>query len=539
MEVAIETLRAHILAGMSLKKALTIVSKKTSFKRHQLRYQYQLSGNHPTKPHGNCKLTSDEDQILKLLGVAFSCANQAWDRSLLAYAIQTLFGWTPNRKWLARWIEANNDWLRERKTKHLSKKRNTDGMASEVEDFIISFGEHIDRSWVTAANLVNYDETRVCVKTDGTILLERSGKDRGNAHGTRPRVLGSLLTFVSAQGDVLSSFWIMKADVDESGTAKVKVIVDSERYPPRKSWNRYYGFTTTGYINNDMFRECFNSFMDEWALQHPGKRVFTVGDQLNNHIQIDLCKDALGRGVEMWLLPSNTSHFLQPLDHVFFATFKSMLFKEAYPTIVRSVFGGQDLDETLFLMALDIERKAFQPQIIRSAFRETGLWPWNPDKIRKLTMENSGIAALSPEEVIEKRAIDSCSTLIKKLADEGEALGKRARTYTTSVPLNGLHSPAKRLKWAEDAAAKAQEDAEEKAKKRKAREDAEKEKAQRRASSKCCEDSCQKIRRCGKAWAHCENCSVLLCPDHKKNFAAHVCTAVSTSVPSPVVSATV
>ena len=50
---------------------------------------------------------------------------------------------------------------------------------------IISFGDDIERIWVTAADIANYDETRVCAETDGTILLAMSGKERGNAHSMK------------------------------------------------------------------------------------------------------------------------------------------------------------------------------------------------------------------------------------------------------------------------------------------------------------------------------------------------------------------
>ncbi len=75
----------------------------------------------------------------------------------------------------------------------------------------------------------------------------------------------------------------------------------------------------------------------------------------------------------MWLLPSNTSHFLQPLDHLVFATFKKLIAKETYAAVVYAVFAGQDLDTLLFGLVLDIEQDAFTPRIIRAAFRNTGL----------------------------------------------------------------------------------------------------------------------------------------------------------------------
>ena len=136
---------------------------------------------------------------------------------------------------------------------------------------------------------------------------------------------------------------------------------------------------------------CFKTFCEEWRIRYPGLDVFVFGDQLGTHVQYDLTKSALAMGVHMWPLPSNTSHFLQTLDHLVFATFKKMIAKETYAAVVCATFSGQDLDKILFGIVLDIELSAFTPRIIRAAFRNTGLHPWNPAMIVKLAQENAGV----------------------------------------------------------------------------------------------------------------------------------------------------
>ena len=53
--------------------------------------------------------------------------------------------------------------------------------------------------------VVNYDETRVYVTSEGIVCLEHVGKGRAQKKGPKGRVIGSLVSFVAASGDVLMS----------------------------------------------------------------------------------------------------------------------------------------------------------------------------------------------------------------------------------------------------------------------------------------------------------------------------------------------
>ena len=58
---------------------------------------------------------------------------------------------------------------------------------------------------------------------------------------------------MNGAGDVLVSFWIIKADFaeeeEEEEEAKVQIVVDETQYPKRGSWNRYYGSSQAGWVN--------------------------------------------------------------------------------------------------------------------------------------------------------------------------------------------------------------------------------------------------------------------------------------------------
>ena len=103
-------------------------------------------------------------------------------------------------------------------------------MVAEVCAFVDAVSAAQEQEFMTDRNVVNYDETRVCVSCDGVLLLQQRGKERYSAHGQAPTPLGSLLSFVCADGSVICSFWILKSG---EGDVEVDVIVPEARYPAR------------------------------------------------------------------------------------------------------------------------------------------------------------------------------------------------------------------------------------------------------------------------------------------------------------------
>ncbi|KAF2193282.1 hypothetical protein K469DRAFT_447321, partial [Zopfia rhizophila CBS 207.26] len=77
-----------------------------------------------------------------------------------------------------------------------------------------------------------------------------------------------------------------------------------------------------------------------------------------------------------FLLPSHTTHILQPLDVVVFQPF-TYYHKKRVETETR--LGYDNFNKVEFLHAIqDVRKKAYKPGTIQSAFKQAGLWPYNP-----------------------------------------------------------------------------------------------------------------------------------------------------------------
>ena len=71
-----------------------------------------------------------------------------------------------------------------------------------------------------AHTTINYDETSVYVSLDGEICLKHVSKDRAQKKGPKGKLIGSLVSFISANRRVIMSVWIFKAKITEQGDEK-------------------------------------------------------------------------------------------------------------------------------------------------------------------------------------------------------------------------------------------------------------------------------------------------------------------------------
>jgi DDE superfamily endonuclease len=102
-------------------------------------------------------------------------------------------------------------------------------------------------------------------------------------------------------------------------------------------------------------------------------------DGFSSHIEYDFVDYARRNFIVLFGLPPHTTHFLQPLDVVCFQPLKHY-HAEAIDAAVRT--GDTTFSKTEFLAAFETFRKqAFKRDTILSAFRKTGIVPFDPSKV--------------------------------------------------------------------------------------------------------------------------------------------------------------
>jgi hypothetical protein len=505
----LEAARELVRQGCTAKLAFELAADHFDTSPDSVRGLWNRSGAHPDKRHGNAHLTDQQDTTLLLLVLGFSAANRPLDIPLLRHAMLSLFDVKVGKRWCQRWIEKHADDLTLRKSKYLAGRRCDSTVLESVHAFIAAVEAHQQLMPYGAQHVVNYDETRYAASTDGGLVIEAKGKDRANSAGQAYTTVASVLTFICADGTVVCSFWIFGAKFrDENESSIQSVLLDSNRYPRRKDWTRFIAFTDTGYVNSELFAGCVNKFINEWKGQRGDTPCWVFGDQLGCHIQLPVIKQALDQGIELWFLPANTSHFLQPLDHVPFAHFKRSLSSKMRATSMASTFSHTPPIDSLIALGYQTERECFTAAVICKGFAGTGIFPWNPELILKNAEANAGNIQNS-DNPAQQTATAALAKLVDAYANSSSALNATVKKRKVRAKKNQIFGPADFVAAAEAMSVAATQ--------------AKAEATAARISNTCRFPGCDVVRRCGKLWFVCDSCDVVFCPKHKKEGRLHEC----------------
>lgn len=121
-------------------------------------------------------------------------------------------------------------------------------------------------------------------------------------------------------------------------------------------------------------------------------------DNLRFHKDVDPIILAKKNFVHLLFLPPNTSHFLQPLDDLVFARYKTHLAKLARQLLLALKGTTTKQSPALIITAVTsaAEKVAFSPDAIKLSFKNCGMWPINIQKIQDMAALNIGKPKDSP-----------------------------------------------------------------------------------------------------------------------------------------------
>ena len=121
-----------------------------------------------------------------------------------------------------------------------------------------------------------------------------------------------------------------------------------------------------------------------------------IFDGYGSHVTQDFIKYCWEHRIRPFQLPPHSTHLLQPLDVGVFQKFKHE-FKEL---IREEVFlGAKEITKADFFALFNkFSAKTFKPKLCKSAFRKTGLIPFDPSIILSKMKEYGGIQEVQREE---------------------------------------------------------------------------------------------------------------------------------------------
>ena len=202
--------------------------------------------------------------------------------------------------------------------------------------------------------------------------------------GEKP-VNTTLLTYVSAGGLHVPPMVIFKAS---------RVKPEWREYAPSGYAVRA---SESGYISTKLFAdygEKFVKFLRESNLMTPGIKHVVLLDLHKSHLFNSSYMEYMqANNIEVCSFPPHCTHILQPLDDLPYAMLKRKFQKELISFNLQ-VAGEKLSKQQFFRVLIPAFSGAFQPEIIRKGFKNTGIYPLNQDAPK--------LKQLGPSQVYDK-----------------------------------------------------------------------------------------------------------------------------------------
>ena len=314
---------------------------------------------------------------------------------------------TVGRKWTARFLK------RHKYGKRLQKKMHSDRQASEDLERVNTYFQRLStiliEEGIPPEDIWNMDETgfRIGIGKDQFIVTRRK---RAHYFGIpENRESATAIESISAGGRVIPAFLILSGQMHMAKWYGVPGLDDNAAIRP----------TPSGYSNDEISLEWLEHF-NKWSAQSSlgKKRLLIVDGHGSHHTKqfIQYCDD---HDIIPFGMPPNLTHILQPLDVVVFQPLKHYHAK-ALDIMVRD--GLVSIGKLEFLSCIgNVRDQAFRESTIRSAFKKTGIYPFNPQLVLEILASRQAESTPSPPSTaLQSSPFDTPVTLrqMNKVADK-------------------------------------------------------------------------------------------------------------------------
>jgi len=330
--------------------------------------------------------------------------------------------------------------------------------------------------------------------------------------GLRLKPLATLISFIRADIKILMSIYLLKSkEIEGIDQNKLQVYFPSNSHFTRTKIRRFFGYTKSGYLNSSIQMEIMKKFCELWYLESPGLYCYVFGDQFGAHLDPKIIRECYSKFVFLWSLPANMSHALQPLDNICFANMKNKFKSKIEEVYLIQVLTGKNKRSELFGAMYEAELEAFGMDAIKASFNNTGLYPLDPNKIKKIVAKENGKFQIN-EDVTFNNLTYRITSFVSRLSDGTRT--ERVNNINNDVPF--LHSPEARLELADKKELEQSRKQVEKENKRLMRDQKKDEKIRRRIRNSCIIEGCTRVKQKSNSWLICCKCNGFICPQDKK-----------------------
>lgn len=278
----------------------------------------------------------------------------------------------PGKNW-AKGLENRHPNVHAKRVKALDWNRHEINIYEKIIHWFEVIGEVLRRPAILPENVYNMDETGVMLSMLGSIKVLVSKDDIRNYRGARvKRTMVTSIECISGDGRYLNPMIIWPASTHRSNWTTF----------PTPGWQ--YACSESGFTDSKISLEWLKRIFDpETKERANGRPRLLICDGFGSHDTLEILEHCLENNIILCVLPSHTSHKLQPCDVAAFAPLKAA-YREEVERLERG--GINTIGKEHFTSLLSPAReRAFTPKNIKAGFAASGLFPLNPDRVLRHT----------------------------------------------------------------------------------------------------------------------------------------------------------
>jgi 4-hydroxybenzoate polyprenyltransferase len=349
--------------------AKTLGLQHASLSRRVKKQQYDVP-----RVSNQTKLSADTEEFVCDWIIAEEAAGKAPNaRQLLAFvALLLRQQGRPDHighQWIERFRKRHSNTIKVKKNRLISFRKIMTSRIDEVEKWFQRLDTIIKARDIKPCNIWNMDET---------------GLQQG--FQSNSKVFGSILTTSIDKPSNTDTEWITIVECigAEGDHIKPGVIFSGKLiwtdstgdHPP--DW--LFGASLSGFSNHFMMNSWFRqAFLPETAPGGSEWRLLII-DNHGSHKDAEFSQMAFANKVQLFFLPKNTSHELQPLDVGCFSPLKTEYRHQIEDLNIYDITASGS--KRRFINAYkEASNKAFTAMNVRSGFSHSGIWPFRPNKV--------------------------------------------------------------------------------------------------------------------------------------------------------------
>lgn len=280
------------------------------------------------------------------------------------------------KQWVNRFLDRHKN-VKIKTSRSLDQERRRGSTKEAYEDFFHRLKYQIDSKNIPPRHISNVDEhgMQEAESTEGGKVIGDSLTSRAYKQTSKATTWVSVIESVTAEGRRLTPVVVFTG-----ASLQGQWYPDYFRQQPViRHWK--YDYSPTGFSNERIALKWLNEiYLPETRPENPAQWRLLILDEASSHITEKFMLTAFLNKVHLLYLPPHTSHKTQPLDRSVFSPLKTYFRQETAP--LAGCRTTTPLNKQRWLLAYrDASIKGCTARNIRSGFKKTGIWPFDPAQI--------------------------------------------------------------------------------------------------------------------------------------------------------------